>query len=171
MRTVILSDDNGQSKGSADLFEAHSGNGLLHLAFSVFVFRKQRTQTLIQRRAATKMLWAGVWANTCCSHPLEGEMAQEAGERRLREELGFSVPLTPLCSFVYHAKDPYGKGVEYEYDTILVGDIEEDITINPDPREVQEWKWIDRRELEHDMCAHPDKYAPWLHIGLPKITQ
>lgn len=170
MRTVILTDERGHHIGTADLLAAHTGDGMLHQAFSVFLFNHDRTKTLIQRRSDSKMLWAGIWANTCCSHPLEGETPQEAGERRLREELGFSVPLSPVGSFVYKATDPRGRGVEYEYDTILVGTVGEDIAVRPDPREVQEWQWIERRELEGALRKNPELYAPWLHIGLPMIA-
>ncbi len=170
-RTVTLVDETGAALGTEDIIVAHTGKGSLHRAFSVYVFRKDREQILIQRRAAAKMLWAGIWANTCCSHPFENEGATAAGERRLREELGFSVPLKPVADFVYRAEDPFGKGVEHEYVTILAGDAPEDMEVRPNPDEVMEWKWIDLEELGPDMVAHPDAYAPWFHQGLELLLR
>lgn len=166
-RTVTSTDENGQDLGQVDILKAHTGEGILHTAFSVFVFNAERTKTLLQRRAASKMLFAGIWANTCCSHPFQDELPEDAGTRRMQEELGVSCELEAGPSFVYKANDPQGKGLEWEYDTILIGTLDEDAVINPNPEEVMEWKWVDIEELEKDMKTNPKAYAPWLIQGLP----
>jgi isopentenyl-diphosphate delta-isomerase len=166
-RTVILCDADGRPGGTADIFAAHTGGGRLHLAFSVYVFRPDRRTLLIQQRSAEKMLWPLVWANTCCSHPREGETAVAAGVRRLREELGFSCDLTPGPEFVYRAEDPNGRGVEHEYDVVLIGTYDRDP--EPNSAEVADWKWVDVEQLQRDMADRPDRYTPWLHLGLPKV--
>ncbi len=169
-RTVIHCDETGKDLGDVDLLSAHTGAGALHRAFSVYVFNPDHTKTLIQRRSAKKMLWPMIWANTCCSHPMRGETASEAGQRRLREELGFTVALREGPSFVYRALDPSRQGLEHEYDTILTGTATEDTAVQPNPDEVAEWKWIDLRSLQSEMEAKKDLYAPWFHLGLPKAT-
>lgn len=168
-RTVTLVDTAGKKTGTADLLEAHTGMGMLHKAFSVYVFRASDGKLLIQKRSPAKMLWPLFWANSCCSHPFENESPTAAGERRLQEELGFTCPLRPDGEFVYRAEDPAGRGVEHEHVTILIGKVDTDPRILPDPKEVIEYTWMDPRELTDDMHAHPDDYAPWLKLGLRKV--
>ena len=69
--------------------------------------------------------------------------------------------------FVYRAADPQGRGVEHEYDIALIGTFAGDPV--PDPAEVAAWKWMDIDELGQDMNAHGEQYAPWFHLGLPKV--
>lgn len=170
MRKVTLVDDSGKKIGEAGLIDAHTGTGKLHKAFSVYVLSPDRTALLIQQRAALKMLWPGIWANTCCSHPFENETLREAGERRLGEELGFTCALQEGPKFVYRAEDPDGKGVEHEHVTILIGTAEVSVKITPDPKEVSAWQWVDLQELKREMQTHPTLYAPWFHLGLSHIT-
>jgi isopentenyl-diphosphate delta-isomerase len=167
-RTVILTDEAGSPIGVSEIIEAHTGEGKLHKAFSVYVFRKDGKEMLIQKRSNQKMLWPLIWANTCCSHPFENEEATTAGERRLREELGFTTPLSAVTDFVYRAEDPSGRGVEHEHVTILRGDID-DAIINPDPAEIAAHQWMDIDELRHAMQQQPAAFAPWFHIGLSKF--
>ncbi len=164
-RTVTLVNALGEPIGLCEIVQAHTGEGKLHKAFSVYVLRKNGTEILIQRRSDKKMLWPLIWANTCCSHPFENEAPATAGERRLREELGFSCPLRPVTDFTYRALDPLGRGVEHEHVTILRGDTDTAV-VKADPAEVAEWKWINVKELQNDMREHADLYAPWFHQGL-----
>ncbi len=167
-RTVLQTNDKGDDLGDVGLIAAHTGTGILHRAFSVFVFNPEKTKLLIQRRSAKKMLWPKIWANTCCSHPFRGETANVAGERRLREELGFTCALREGPSFVYLAEDPSGHGLEHEFDTILTGFIAENLIFQMNPEEVSETQWIDLVLLQTDMKTNEDHYAPWFHLGLPK---
>ena len=164
-RTVTLVSIDGTPIGTADLVDAHTGEGKLHKAFSVYVFRKNRSEILIQQRSTQKMLWPGIWANTCCSHPVELVTPQIAGERRLKEELGFTCPLTPVTNFVYRAEDPLKRGVEHEHVTILRGD-DPAGEVKADPAEVMAYTWMPIPDLQKDMNDHPDHYAPWFHQGL-----
>lgn len=168
-RTVTLVDTAGHTIGMADILDAHTGEGKLHKAFSVFVFRASDGKLLLQQRSPKKMLFAGIWANTCCSHPFENETPTQAGERRLQEELGFTTSLHAAGDFVYKALDPHGNGIEHEHDTILIGTIDDTVVITPNPDEVAEIQWVDPRELTEEMKLHPDLYAPWLKLGLGKI--
>jgi isopentenyl-diphosphate Delta-isomerase len=166
-RQVILCDAAGRPTGSVDLLAAHTGSGQLHLAFSVYVFSPDRRRLLIQQRSAEKMLWPLVWANTCCSHPRADESPVEAGRRRLREEMGLDCELISGPTFTYRAEDPAGRGVEHEYDMLLVGTCTEEP--RPDPAEVADWAWLHVDDLRRDMLNRPERYAPWFHIGLPKV--
>ena len=139
-RTVTLVDESGLPTGTADLGKAHDGEGMLHRAFSAYVFRQAWAEILIQRRAPGKRLWAGFWANTCCSHPFEHESPAGAAERRLCEELGLSCALRPVGTLIYHAIDPSGRGAEHEHVTLLAGQADPATAVHPDPAEVSEYR-------------------------------
>ena len=68
---VILVDQQDNPTGSCEKLEAHQ-KGLLHRAFSVFIFNK-KGEMLLQQRAINKYHSGGLWTNACCSHPAEGE--------------------------------------------------------------------------------------------------
>ncbi|MSR87425.1 isopentenyl-diphosphate Delta-isomerase [Candidatus Peribacteria bacterium] len=166
-RPLILVDDGNAARGTATWEEAHAfPAGKLHRAFSTYVFRKAGTEILIQRRSGFK-LFAGLWANSCCSHPREGEEIETVAPRRLQEELGFTCALKSVGGFVYQAQDPAGRGAENEHVTVFRGDIDDDVTVTADPHEVDEWKWMEVKDLQADMKKRPASYAPWFHRGLP----
>jgi isopentenyl-diphosphate delta-isomerase len=133
----------------------------------VYVFSKDRRSLLIQQRSREKMLWPLTWANTCCSHPRAGEELIAAAQQRLREEMGIWCDLTSGPQFVYRAVDPEGRGVEHEFDLILLG--VGDVAPSPNPSEVADWRWADIGELRRDMGARPELYAPWFQLGLPMV--
>ena len=167
-RPLILVDKENHPVGTASREDAHAfPTGKLHRAFSVYIFRRNGTEILIQRRSPAK-LFAGLWANSCCSHPRDGEEITDVAPRRLQEELGFTCALHPVGEFIYHAEDPQGKGAEHEHVTIFRGDVDA-VTVSPDPQEIAEWKWMNVKELREDMTKNPDAYAPWFHIGLKKL--
>lgn len=168
-RKVVACDAQGHPTGTAEIVAAHTLPGLRHLAFSVYLFSPDGTRLLIQRRASAKMLWPLVWANTCCSHPRPGEEMLAAARRRLGEELGLDAELTVGPAFEYRAVDPAGRGVEHEYDITLMGTTTADPT--PNPAEVAEWRWIDLTELRDEMRLTPDRFAPWLQVGLPLVLE
>ena len=136
--------------------------GVLHLAVSVFVFSGPRL--LIQRRATDKYHSPGLWANTCCTHPHWDEPLATSAARRLREELGFAVPLTPRRELEYRA-DVGGGLIEHERVTMFVGHADEKtLAIRPDPAEVAATRWVATADLRDDMAANPDAYTAWFRI-------
>ncbi|MBI2524320.1 isopentenyl-diphosphate Delta-isomerase [Candidatus Peregrinibacteria bacterium] len=174
MSSVILTNERGEKIGLAESTDAHKGLGLLHQAFSVYVFRSRGEELLLQRRAEEKRLFSGLWTNTCCSHvkpvpvhvtPSSSESLIETAERRLQEEMGFSCPLLTAGSFVYRAEDPHGNGAEHEYDTVLVG-ILDDADVHAHPAEVSDWKWIHIADLTEELERSPDLFTPWFAQGL-----
>ena len=96
---LILVDDQDREIGFQSKADCHDRDGLLHRAFSLFVFNREG-EVLLQRRAANKRLWPLYWSNSCCSHPRRGEEMEEAVHRRLyqelriRSELEFSVQVS-----------------------------------------------------------------------------
>jgi isopentenyl-diphosphate Delta-isomerase len=163
MKTVILTNEEGETLEKCEIIEAHTNGGKLHKAFSAMVFNEERTKMLIQKRADAKMLWPGYWSNTCCSHPEEEHEIEEEAAIRLQEECGFTCPLITVHTFIYKADDPGGRGTEHEYDTVLVGAADENIELKPDPEEIAEMKWVNIEELQQNMKEDPSLYTPWFH--------
>ncbi|MBI1813163.1 di-trans,poly-cis-decaprenylcistransferase [Candidatus Peregrinibacteria bacterium] len=170
-RTVTLTDASGAAIGTEDVIAAHTGKGSLHRAFSVYLFSEDGKNILIQQRSSEKMLWPGIWANTCCSHLFKHEDAVTAGRRRLQEELGIDVPLEIQGTFIYRAEDPQHRGVEHEHVTILLGRTPETIPVKPDPKEASAVRWIALMDLKREMTRNPEQFAPWFHFGLHQIFQ
>jgi isopentenyl-diphosphate delta-isomerase len=162
---VILVDENDRPVGSAPKLAAHQNGGRLHRAFSVFIFNSAG-QMLLQRRAASKYHFGGLWTNACCSHPREGSVIDSA-RARLREEFGFDVPLEELFSFVYRAEDPASGLTEHEFDHVLVGRFDGRPAPNPD--EIEAWEWIDRSKLLRDVRERPQRFTPWFRIVLERV--
>jgi len=121
---------------SADVLEAHQAPGTLHIAVSVQLITLDG-RWLLQRRSRSKPLFAGKWANSCCTHPAPSEPPEAAASRRLAEELGVSgVTLFPARTFTYRAVDPVSGLVEHERDHVFVGFT--DLAAVPDPSEIEE---------------------------------
>ena len=99
MEYVVLVDEEDNALGTMEKMEAHE-KGVLHRAFSVFTFNSQG-ELMLQRRALSKYHSGGLWTNTCCSHPRDGESTKEAAHRRLLEEMGFDCELTKAFHFIY----------------------------------------------------------------------
>ena len=156
---VILVNEKDEPIGLMGKMEAHE-KGLLHRAFSVFIFNSKQ-EVLLQQRAACKYHSPNLWTNTCCSHPRAGETNQQAGERRLQEEMGLQVPLREGFSFIYKA--PFDNGLtEHEYDHVLVGYSDAQPQINPE--EVASWKWLSLEAIKEDILQSPERYTAWFKI-------
>jgi len=163
---VILVNEKDQPIGLMPKMEAHE-KGLLHRAFSVFVFN-DKNELMLQQRALSKYHSPGLWTNTCCSHQREGESNIEAGKRRLQEEMGFTTDLKDTMAFIYKA--PFDNGLtEHEFDHILVGNFNDVPNLNPE--EVSAWKWMKLEEVQKDMKNHPERYTEWFKIIFDKYYQ
>lgn len=161
---VILVDAEDRPVGTMAKLAAHE-SGRLHRAISVYLFNRAG-ELLIQRRAMTKYHCGGQWANTCCSHPVPGETVADAASRRLREEMGVSVPLRAVFSMTYRV--PVSDGLEeHEYLHVFVGQCDEDPV--PDPDEADAWQFVPLATLQQDMQERSERYAPWLHEVLPAL--
>jgi isopentenyl-diphosphate Delta-isomerase len=161
---VVLVDENDIDQGLMEKMEAHV-KGVLHRAFSVFIFNNN-SEMLLQQRAFSKYHSPGLWTNTCCSHPRNKEKAIDAAHRRLIEEMGFDCEIIPAFTFKYKA--PVGQGlIEHEFDHVFTGTYNSIPSPNPD--EVAAWKWVAMTELEEDMLLNPEKYTVWFRIAFPEL--
>ena len=159
-----LPDTDGQPR-TMDKLQAHQ-EGTLHLAVSVFIFNSNH-ELMLQKRAADKYHTPDRWTNTCCTHPFPGEPPAETAQRRLKEEMGLSVPLTEAFTFHYCAD--VGELVEHEYDHVFIGFSDDGPT--PDAAEVSDWKWIGQDELDIEVVERPETVTPWLGLVYAKAFQ
>lgn len=161
---VILVNEQDEQIGLMPKLEAHQ-KGVLHRAFSVFVFN-ENDELMLQKRAYHKYHSPGLWTNTCCSHQRDGESNLQAGTRRLQEEMGFVTPLKESVSFIYKA--PFDNGLtEHEYDHVLIGYYDQVPVINPE--EVADWKWMALDEVKTDIEENPEQYTAWFKIIFDKF--
>lgn len=148
--------------------EAHQ-KGRLHRAFSVLLFNS-KGEVLLQKRASHKYHSAGLWANTCCSHPRPEEPIEQAVRRRLREELG--VKAQPAFAYKFIYKIDLGQGLtEHELDHVFIGTYDGSPVVNPD--EVEDWKFMNVAALRKDMRRNPQAYAHWFKLIMadPQLPQ
>jgi isopentenyl-diphosphate delta-isomerase len=164
---VVLVDEQNEVLGYMGKLEAHK-KGLLHRAISVIIFNN-KGEMLVQQRALTKYHWAGIWSNTCCSHPRKNESFQEAAERRLFEELGFRTPLKEEFQFIYKASDVKSGLTEWEYDTVFTGVYNEPFEFNKE--EIQAVRWMGIENLLNDIKQKPEEYSFWFKIILDEMRQ
>lgn len=169
---VVLVDDQDCETGLAEKLEAHRSN-LLHRAFSAFVFREiagQPPELLLQQRALGKYHSPGLWTNTCCSHPRDGENIVSAGQRRLQEELGLSAELKDFGWFHYNAHFENGMS-ENEIDHVLVGYILPSQSFTPNTDEVHATRWVTIADLENELEKNPGSFTPWLMEALQIVKK
>ena len=161
---VILVNEQDQPIGLMDKMEAHR-KGILHRAFSVFLFDKNG-RMLLQQRAKEKYHGALLWTNACCSHPLENEKIEEAAQRRLKEELGITAPLKKIFSFTYEAAVE-NELIEHEFDHVFAG--EYDGSFFPDPKEIAAVEYREMDKIKSSLQASPEIFTSWFRIAFPKI--
>ena len=157
---VILVDKNDNQVGLMPKLEAHE-KGLLHRAFSIFVF-KSRYELLLQKRASSKYHSGGLWTNTCCSHPREGEDTLDAANRRLDEEMGIKTSLRKVYDFIYKAELD-NQLTEHEFDHVFYGVCDRDPILNKD--EAEDFKWVDMETLNNDIIKNGNNYTVWFKIA------
>ena len=166
MEQVILVNEQDQQIGIMEKMAAHIVPRL-HRAFSIFIFNSHG-ELLLQQRAFTKYHSPGLWTNTCCSHPRNGETLEAATSRRLQEEMGMSCEMHEVFTFIYKA--PVGLGLtEHEFDHVWFGATDDTPVINTE--EVASFKYMSLDAIATDMKAHPECYTEWFKISFDEITK
>ena len=166
MERVVLVDENDTPLGTMEKMEAHE-KGVLHRAFSVFIFNSNG-KMLLQQRAFSKYNSGGLWTNTCCSHPRENETTIDAAHRRLQEEMGFDCEISKEFDFIY--KKELDKGLtEHELDHVFIGEYEGEINFNTE--EVCAYIFKPVQEVLDDVKQFPEKYTEWFKICLNEVVK
>ena len=163
---LIVVDENDTILDYKSKVDCHRGSGILHRAFSLFVFNS-RKELILQQRSAQKLLWPFYWSNTCCSHPRKGEEINDAIQRRLQEELAISCELAYLFKFQYQAN--YKElGSENEICYVFIGKSDADPNINEN--EIADWRFISIPALTAEITNNPHKYTPWFKMEWQRLT-
>jgi isopentenyl-diphosphate delta-isomerase len=154
---LILVDRDDNEIGYASKADAHDGSGILHRAFSLFLFNEAGA-LLLQQRATAKRLWGGYWSNSCCSHPRRGESMAVATSRRLLDELNFETELEYVYRFCYEAG--FGDaGSENELCHVFLGRTSADV--QPNASEIAGIRYVTPRGLAAELEQQPDRFTPW----------
>lgn len=164
---LILVDAADNVVGHLDKSACHDGEGILHRAFSVFIFNSAG-QLLLQQRASNKRLWPDYWSNSCCSHPRQGEVMDVAVGRRVGQELGINCDLTFTYKFEYSASFE-STGTEHELCWVYIGQTTHEPVINT--TEIRDWRWMDTAELTAALSARADTFTPWLALEWQRLNE
>jgi isopentenyl-diphosphate delta-isomerase len=161
---VILVDQNDHEVGQMEKLAAHEG-GRLHRAFSVCVFNSCQ-ELLLQQRAWGKYHSAGLWTNTCCSHPRPGESLKNAVHRRLQEEMGFDCEMQEIFHMQYRL--PFSNGLtEHEYDHVFIG-ISDQLP-KPNQDEVAGWQYLPLTEITIALENQSNLFTDWFQLMFDQL--
>lgn len=164
---LILVDESDREIGHLSKGACHDGDGVLHRAFSLFIFNSSG-ELLLQQRSAEKRLWPLFWSNTCCSHPRRGETMELATQRRLDEELGMAADVRHLFTFQYRA--PYlDVGTENEMCWVFSGLCDQEP--RPNATEIAAIRWIAPDDLDRELEARPEVFTPWFKLEWPRVRK
>jgi isopentenyl-diphosphate delta-isomerase len=156
---VILVDSDDRELGQAEKIEAHQ-KGLLHRAFSIFLFDNEG-RMLLQKRASSKYHTGGLWTNACCSHPRPHEPIQNTLDFKLMQEMGISCEVQKAFNFLYKAELDNGL-TEYELDHVYFGTFSG--KPKPNPEEVEDWAYRHIEDIKTDLARNPHRYTPWFQM-------
>jgi|TARA_B110000967_G_scaffold209733_1_gene267368 geranylgeranyl diphosphate synthase type I len=180
---IISVTESDEVLGPISKIAAHRDAGSYHRAFSVLLFDSNK-RLLLQRRADDKVTFPGVWANSCCSHPLHSkdELSEDnaigvkkAAIRKLEQELGIAPSNFSVDDFHFMTKMRYSARmnetwIEREVDHILIA--QADVEVHLNPNEVSEIAWVTYEELEELLLEEEPKngsIAPWFRCIAARI--
>lgn len=164
MEWVQLVDEQDRDMAVMEKIAAHR-DGRLHRAISVFIFNSAG-ELLLQRRAAHKYHSAGLWTNTCCTHPRPSEDPGDAAVRRLQEEMGLYCIPDYQFKFIYKAFLENGL-IEHELDYVFFG--VSDVTPLPNPEEVDLWEYLSLQEIALRLQLYPERFTAWFKLIFEKV--
>lgn len=153
---LVLVDRRDRKKGYAPKLQAHQ-QGLLHRAFSIFIF-DPAGRLLLQQRAFGKYHSQGLWTNTCCGHPRPGERTMAAAKRRLQEEMSMTCSLRKVSTLLYR-EQVSNQLIEHEFDHVFVGISDCDPVANPE--EAHAWQWLTISQICEHVAAAPERFTFW----------
>ncbi|MGI9235828.1 MAG: isopentenyl-diphosphate Delta-isomerase [Woeseiaceae bacterium] len=154
---LILVDRDDRETGYLSKAYCHDGDGVLHRAFSLFLFNDSG-ELMLQKRAGQKRLWPGYWSNSCCSHPRRGESMETATMRRLSDELNAKADLEYVYQFCYTAN--FGNvGSENELCHVYLGSLAGDVW--PNDSEISDIRFISASDVEKELSRSPELFTPW----------
>lgn len=154
---LILVDKDDNELGFLSKARCHDGDGVLHRAFSLFLFN-DRGELLLQKRSDGKRLWPGFWSNSCCSHPRRGESMEIATTRRLSDELNVETSLEFVYRFCYTAEFSE-VGSENELCHVYLGHLLGEA--RPNESEISSIRFVAPDSLGKELSKFPEQFTPW----------
>ncbi len=163
---LILVDHQDNETGTLSKARCHDGDGVLHRAFSLFIFN-DRGELLLQQRNSSKRLWPLYWSNSCCSHPRKGESIVQATARRLAQELGIVAELEFVYKFTYQAR--FGaEGSENELCSVFLGRTTQPVRANW--HEIADVRYLAADEVSGELSDAPERYTPWFRMEWQRLN-
>ena len=174
----LVVDDNDNAISSASKIDCHRGGGIRHRAFSVLIFDSEN-RLLMQQRAEEKITFPGIWANSCCSHPLDIEFENgdskegviHASKRKMFQELGIPMEVSESWDYHHIGRFEYScrwddEWIEHEIDHVLIVRANVELSINKN--EIKETKWLNHKQII-EMLGGENEWsnmiiAPWFRM-------
>jgi geranylgeranyl diphosphate synthase type I len=179
----IVVDKEDMVTGTESKLNCHKNKGIRHRAFSVLIF-DTKGRLLVQKRSNEKITFPGVWANSCCSHPLniktenEGsEGVKNAARRKLEQELGIPEEVTDQWTFHNIGRMEYScrwdnDWIEREIDHVMV--VIADADVDHNENEISDVLWADLSEISRMMNGEGEWgneiIAPWFRLIWEKFV-
>jgi geranylgeranyl diphosphate synthase type I len=174
----LVVDENDKVIDSVSKIDCHRGKGIRHRAFSVLIFDSE-DRLLMQQRSIEKITFPGIWANSCCSHPLdiENENGDEiegvihASKRKMFQELGIPEEVSSSWNYNHIGRFEYScrwddEWIEHEIDHVLIVRASPELSINEN--EIMDTRWLTHEEI-NQMLKGEDEWknsiiAPWFRM-------
>ena len=174
----LVVDDNDNAISSATKIDCHRGGGIRHRAFSVLIFDSEN-RLLMQQRAEEKITFPGIWANSCCSHPLDIEFENgdskegviHASKRKMFQELGIPMEISESWDYHHIGRFEYScrwddEWIEHEIDHVLI--VRADVELSINKNEIKETKWLNHKQII-EMLGGENEWsnmiiAPWFRM-------
>ena len=174
----LVVDENDKVIDSVSKIDCHRGKGIRHRAFSVLIFDSE-DRLLMQQRSIEKITFPGIWANSCCSHPLdvENENGDEiegvihASKRKMFQELGIPEEISSNWDYNHIGRFEYScrwddEWIEHEIDHILIVRASPELSINEN--EIMDTRWLTHEEI-NQMLEGENEWknsiiAPWFRM-------
>ena len=171
-------DENDRVIDSVSKIDCHRGKGIRHRAFSVLIFDSE-DRLLMQQRSSEKITFPGIWANSCCSHPLDIENENgdpvegviHASKRKMLQELGIPLEVSSNWEFNHIGRFEYScrwddDWIEHEIDHVLIVRASPNLSINRN--EIKDTKWLNHQEII-EMLEGENEWkdaivAPWFRM-------
>ena len=171
-------DENDRVIDSVSKIDCHRGKGIRHRAFSVLIFDSE-DRLLMQQRSSEKITFPGIWANSCCSHPLDIENENgdpvegviHASKRKMLQELGIPLEVSSNWDFNHIGRFEYScrwddDWIEHEIDHVLIVRASPNLSINRN--EIKDTKWLNHQEII-EMLEGENEWkdaivAPWFRM-------
>ena len=174
----LVVDENDKIIDSVSKIDCHRGKGIRHRAFSVLIFDSE-DRLLMQQRSIEKITFPGIWANSCCSHPLdiENENGDEiegvihASKRKMFQELGIPEKVSSSWDYNHIGRFEYScrwddEWIEHEIDHVLIVRASPELSINEN--EIMDTRWLTHEEI-NQMLEGENEWknsiiAPWFRM-------